>query len=245
MSDVGWAATEPHLPKNQPGARRVDDRRVVSGIIHVLKVGCRWCDCPPEYGPATTIYNRFNRWSRSRFWTGLVEALAGAGAITRSTSIDSTYIKAHRSAHGGKGGPKAQDISLSRGGQTSKLHALTDVLGRPSAFALTPGNVSDMKAAPALLSQLNGARYPLADKGYDANALRSALRRQGTVPVIPGRVNRKRTIAYDKRRYCDRHLIENAFCRIKDFRRVATRYDKLAHNFMSAVALATLIAFWV
>jgi transposase len=106
LSDAQWAAIEPHLPKNQPGARRVDDRRVISGIIHVLKTGCRWCDCPPEYGPATTIYNRFNRWSRRRFWTDLVEALAGAGAITKSTSIDSTYIKAHRSAHGGKGGRK-------------------------------------------------------------------------------------------------------------------------------------------
>jgi transposase len=70
----------------------------------VLKRGCRWCDCPREYGPATTVYNRFNRWSRRRFLTSLVEALAGAGPITRSTSIDSTYIKAHRSAHGGKGG---------------------------------------------------------------------------------------------------------------------------------------------
>lgn len=119
------------------------------------------------------------------------------------------------------------------------------MLGRPFAFTLTPGNVSDMKAAPVLLSQLNGARYLLGDKGYDANSLRSALRSQGTVPVIPGRINRKRTIAYDKRRYRDRHLIENAFCRLKDFRRVATRYDKLARNFLSAVALATLIAFWI
>ena len=106
LSDTQWAAIEPHLPKNQPGARRVDDRRVISGIIHVLRTGCRWCDCPAEYGPPTTIYNRFNRWSRRRFWTGLLEALASAGAVTKSTSIDSTYVKAHRSAHGGKGGPK-------------------------------------------------------------------------------------------------------------------------------------------
>ncbi len=84
LSDTQWAAIEPHLPKNQPGARRVDDRRVISGIIHVLKTGCRWCDCPPEYGPSTTIYNRFNRWSRRRFWTGLVEALAGAGASPKA-----------------------------------------------------------------------------------------------------------------------------------------------------------------
>ena len=106
LSDAQWAAIEPHLPKNQAGARRVDDRRVISGIIHVLKSGGRWCDCPAQYGPSTTIYNRFNRWSRRRFWTDLVEALAVAGAVTKSTSIDSTYIKAHRSAHGGKGGLK-------------------------------------------------------------------------------------------------------------------------------------------
>jgi len=104
LSDDQWAAIEPHLPKNQPGARRVDDRRVISGIIHVLKTGCRWCDCPPAYGPQTTIYNRFNRWSRRWFWTGLVEALAGSGAVTKSTAIDSTYVKAQRSPFGGKGG---------------------------------------------------------------------------------------------------------------------------------------------
>lgn len=102
LSDEAWAAIEPHLPKNQPGARRVDDRRVISGIIHVLKSGCRWCDCPADYGPSTTIYNRFNRWSRRGFWTKLLDALAAAGAVTKSTAIDSTYIKAQRSAFGGK-----------------------------------------------------------------------------------------------------------------------------------------------
>ena len=119
LNDTQWAAIEPHLPKNQPGARRVDDRRVISGIIHVLKVGCRWEDCPAEYGPHTTVYNRFNRWSRRRFWTGLVEALASAGAVTRSTSIDSTYVKAHRSAHGGKGGPKRR-LSDPRAAETRR-----------------------------------------------------------------------------------------------------------------------------
>jgi transposase len=106
LTDAQWAAIEPYMPKNQPGARRVDDRTVISGIIHVLKIGCRWCDCPREYGPSTTIYNRYNRWSRRRFWVDLVEALATSGAVTRSTAIDSTYVKAHRSAHGGKGGRK-------------------------------------------------------------------------------------------------------------------------------------------
>ncbi|GAB0118948.1 hypothetical protein Acid7E03_30200 [Acidisoma sp. 7E03] len=81
-------------------------------------------------------------------------------------------------------------------------------------------------------------------KGYDADRLRCAVRDAGTIPVIPGRRNRKRVIRYDKQRCAGCHLIENAFCRLKDFRRVATRYDKLADNFLSAVALATAIAFW-
>ena len=106
LNDEQWAAIDPHLPKNQPGAQRVDDRRVISGILHVLKSGCRWGDCPAAYGPPTTIYNRFNRWSRRKFWTGLLDALASSGALTRSTAIDSTYVKAQRSAFGGKGGPK-------------------------------------------------------------------------------------------------------------------------------------------
>lgn len=77
---------------------------VYSCIIHVLKTGCRWCDCPPDYGPLTTVYNRFNRWSRRRFWIDLLEALATSGAVTKSTQVGSTYVKAQRSAHGGKGG---------------------------------------------------------------------------------------------------------------------------------------------
>ena len=104
LSEEAWAAIEPHLPTNQPGARRVDDRRVISGIFQVLKSGCRWGDCPAAYGPATTIYNRFNRWSRRGFWLKLLDALVDAGAVTRSTAIDSTYVKAQRSAFGGKGG---------------------------------------------------------------------------------------------------------------------------------------------
>jgi transposase len=106
LNEEQWSAIEPFMPRNQPGARRVDDRRVISGILHVLKSGCRWIDCPKEYGPHTTVYNRYNRWSRKRFWTRMFEGFANAGAVKASASIDSTYIKAQRAAFGGKGGPK-------------------------------------------------------------------------------------------------------------------------------------------
>lgn len=102
-----------------------------------------------------------------------------------------------------------------------------------------------MKAAPELLARMGRARHLVADKGYDADALRRAVREAGAVPVIPGRSNRKRAVRYDRERYKARHLIENAFCRLKDFRRVATRYDKLARNYLSGVALAAALAFWL
>jgi transposase len=122
---------------------------------------------------------------------------------------------------------------------------LTDLLGRPAVIRLTAGNVSDVRAADDLLAVVGPLRRLIADKGYDANALRKRLRADGVKPIIPGRINRKRTIRYHEKRYKDRWRIEAAFCRLKDFRRVATRYDKLAVNFLSAVALATIIAFWV
>ena len=100
LSDEAWSLIEPMLPTNQPGARRVDDRRVLSGIFHVLRSGCRWRDCPSEYGPRTTIYNRFNRWSHRRIWQQMLEALTEAGHLGGTVAVDSTYVKAHRSAAG-------------------------------------------------------------------------------------------------------------------------------------------------
>src|SRR5580693_1221718 len=105
LDDRQWAAIEPLLPKNQSGAHRQDDRRIISGIIHVLKAGCRWQDCPAVYGPPTTIYNRFHRWAMRGLWRQLFEALVEV-APDDFHAIDSTTAKAHRSAAGGKGGPK-------------------------------------------------------------------------------------------------------------------------------------------
>jgi transposase len=104
LSDRAWAAIEPLLPQNQPGARRVDDRRVISGIVHVLKSGRRWKDCPAIYGPRTTVYNRFNRWSWKGRWGRIFAELVAHAEIPEDLGIDSTAVRAHRSAHGGKGG---------------------------------------------------------------------------------------------------------------------------------------------
>jgi transposase len=104
LSEEEWQRIEPLLPKGRRGAHRVDDRRVISGIVHMLRSGARWRDCPPEYGPYTTIYNRFNRWSRQGIWLDMFKALTGSTGIFGMASIDSSHVKAHRSAAGGKGG---------------------------------------------------------------------------------------------------------------------------------------------
>jgi transposase len=101
LSDEAWAVIEPHLPRGKPGKPRVDDRRVMSGILHVLKTGCRWRDCPPAYGPPTTIYNRYNRWSARGIWRRLFEKIAVSAAVPEELCLDSSHVKAHRSAAGG------------------------------------------------------------------------------------------------------------------------------------------------
>jgi len=95
LTDREWAALERHLPQNRPGARRVDDRRIISGILHVLRTGCRWRDCPPVYGPASTIYNRYNRWERQGLWRRLYKAL-GQVSPEEVEIIDGAMLKAHR-----------------------------------------------------------------------------------------------------------------------------------------------------
>jgi len=108
LSDEAWAVIAPHLPRGKPGKPRVDDRRVISGILHVLKTGCRWRDCPPAYGPPTTIYNRYNRWSGRGVWRRLFEKIAASAAVPEELCLDSSHVKAHRPAAGGKGGRKSK-----------------------------------------------------------------------------------------------------------------------------------------
>jgi putative transposase len=135
-SDRTASAEEP------AGARRTDDRRVISGILRVLETGCRWQDCPSVFGPPTTIYNRFRRWTMRGLWRRLFEALARTES-GECQSIDSTTAKAHRSA-GGKRGACAQAIGRSRGGRTTKIHAIVDERGRLIAIEVTPGHLGDV-----------------------------------------------------------------------------------------------------
>jgi len=122
---------------------------------------------------------------------------------------------------------------------------VTDTNGRPVRFLITAGQVSDYTGAAALMNGLPAADWLLADRGYDADWFRKSLINKGTRPCIPGRKSRKTTIKYDKRRYKRRNRIERMFGRIKDWRRVATRYDRSPTVFLSAIMLAATVILWL
>ena len=120
FSDEQWSSIQPLLPTDVRGKARVDDRRVISGIVFVIKSGCRWCDCPPEYGPAKTIYNRFVRWAERGVWERLFRARAMRGRATDVQMIDATHVKAHRSASGAKRGSTSRRSAARAAGATRK-----------------------------------------------------------------------------------------------------------------------------
>jgi transposase len=144
-----------------------------------------------------------------------------------------------------KRGAFGNAIGRSRGGRTTKIHALTDDHGRPIAFQLTPGNAHDLDGARALLAVVPCPSCLIADRAYDARSLRDWLAERGAQAVIPPNPTRKHPHSYDADAYKRRNLIERMFCRLKDFRRIATRYDKLARNFLAGVLIAAAITWWL
>jgi transposase len=127
----------------------------------------------------------------------------------------------------------------------SKLHAVCDGKGRPLVMLLSPGQMSDYKGAAMMIDALPKARELIGDKGYDGDWFRQALIARGTVPCIPSKSNRKKPIPHDPVLYPQRHKVEIMFGRLKDWRRIHTRYDRCAHTFFSAIALAATVIFWL
>jgi transposase len=130
-------------------------------------------------------------------------------------------------------------IGRSRGGLTSKIHAVVDERGLPVRLALSAGQASDKASAPMLLAGLPTVSVVVADRGYDWQHLIDLVTQRGGQAHIPTQRDRKTQRSVDRAIYRQRNLVERYFCKLKHFRRVATRYDKLARNFLAAVALAS------
>ncbi|WDF74401.1 IS5 family transposase (plasmid) [Novosphingobium sp. KACC 22771] len=237
LTDKEWLIIEPLLPNKPRGVPRVDDRRVLNGILWRFRSGSPWAEVPERYGPSTTCYNRFVRWRKAGVWDRLLSAVP-AGFNGELVMIDSTCVRVHQ--HGAtakKGDHFDHGMGRSRGGLTSKLHALVDAEGRPVGLRLTGGQVHDACEAEALIADIPEGATLLGDKGYDSNAIREAAAARGVWANIPNRSNRTQRYGFSSWLYRQRNLVERFFNRIKQFRGIATRYDKDPANFMAAVKL--------
>lgn len=147
-------------------------------------------------------------------------------------------MRVHQHASGARIGEE-RAIGLSRGGPTTKIHACTDAHGNPIDFEITGGEVHDVKVAPKIISKIETAEHIVGDKGYDSENVRDQIRAKGINPVIPRKSNSiKPNPEFDSHIYKLRHLVENLFARLKHYRSIATRFEKLARNFKSMVYIA-------
>lgn len=212
-------------------------RLMVEGMLYRLRIGCPWRDIPEYFGRWNSIYKKFNAWSASGKWRTIFRKLV-IDPDLEWEFIDGSYVKAHQHS-AGAAGKEPQGIGKSRAGNSSKIHLAVESCGLPVEFVISGGEIHDSKAASELIALLPASDAVVADKGYDSEAIRELIKQKGAKAVIPRKSNSLIGNAeMDWSLYGCRHLVENAFARLKQFRAVATRYEKLKRNYESMVAMA-------
>jgi transposase len=243
LRDDQWDRIKDLLP-GRPGSVGVtaaDNRLFVDAVLYRYRAGIPWRDLPERFGDWNNTHRRFSRWAKSGVWQRVFERLAG-DADNDYAMIDSTIVRAHQHSAGARKDPgEDQAIGRSRGGLSTKIHALVDALGNPVGFHLTGGEAHDLVGADHRLPDMQ-AEALIADKAFDADKrVIEPLTAAGKTVVIPPKPNRRSPRTYDRDLYKARHLIENFFARLKQFRAIATRYDKTARNFLAAIYLAASV----
>lgn len=212
-------------------------RNFLEAVCYMARAGCPWRLLPKEYGFYRAIHRRFKRWSDMKIWEKIFEALMQDSDMEYAM-IDSTIVRAHACSSGYKKNSQEQEaLGRSRGGFSTKIHAICDALGNPLKFILTQGQRNDITQAQALTESIFDIPL-IGDKGYDSDDLRVYLKKKNCVPVIPPKENRLEQYEYDKYLYEDRNRIEGFFGKIKHFRRIFSRFDKAAQSFLSFVQFA-------
>ncbi len=222
---------------------RIEDRKVISAILLVIRYGLPWRQIPDFYGKWSSIYSRFIRWSRTGIIQKIFYFFAHKLPKRCKAMIDSTFSKAQRCASSMRSDKNNRHLGRSRGGITTKIHLLCNSEGYPMDFCLTAGHVSDIKTAP-ILTDRNKMKCLIADKAYGSKAYRKRLEDQHIEPCIPPKSNEKDPAEYDAELYKMRHVIENMFSKLKDWRGIAFRGNRCAHTFHSFVALALIFIFF-
>lgn len=200
----------------------------MEAIFWMARTGAQWRELPERYGKWNSIFKRFNAWAKKNIWSELMDFCIEDPDL-ECVAIDSTIVRAHACA-AGYGDQDKEGLGRSKGGFSSKIHVKVDALGNPLKVIITPGQRNDITQAKELLE---GHAYEnaLGDKGYDSADLREHIKKQGGNPIVPSRSNSKKPADYDKHLYGDRHVVECFISKIKYFRRVFSRFDKISKKF--------------
>ena len=241
MTDEEWAIFAPLLtmPSLRGGRPPKNHRHRLDGILWLCRTGAPWRDLPTAFGKWNSVWKQFRRWCEAGVWDLLLQALADSGCpLDMLQMIDSTIVRAHRCAAGKQIEKQKQALGRSRGGFSTKIHLRCNAAGLPIGVVLSEGEAHDVTAYDGLMQQRDsdpGAM--LADKGYDSDAIRHDLQDSGATPEIPTKRNRKLQYSVSKPLYALRSRIECFIGHLKEQRRIATRYDKLAASFVGFVLL--------
>lgn len=240
LTDAEWATFEPFLRTAGPRRGRPprNHRRVLDAILWIGRTGAPWRDLPVELGNWNSVHRQFRRWTASGVWDLLLQAHAdGGGEADALQMVDSTIVRAHHCAAGGKR-DRTRHLGRSRGGLSTKVHLRATADGLPIGVVLTPGEAHDVTAYPELMGERDSdPGVLLGDRGYDSDEIRRDVRDRGATPEIPTRRNRKARHSVDRRLYALRARIECLINRLKNNRRVAARYDHTASSFLGFVLL--------
>ncbi|MFJ9804627.1 IS5 family transposase [Streptomyces wuyuanensis] len=271
LTDQEWELLAPLIPRAKTGRPRVEDRRVINGMVYKIRTGISWRDLPERYGPWKTVYTRFRRYALDGVFTRALQQMQAradaAGDIDWLVQIDSTIVRAHQHAAAGpekgtlqKDEPDDHALGRSRGGPTTKIHLACDGRGRPLAVMLTAGQRHDGVSARPLLERIRvppiGRGRPrcrpdhvVADKAYASRGLPPQARHQPHHPEKRDQQRHRRNRGrdsgrpprFDREIYRRRNTVERCFNRLKNFRGIATRYDKTATSYEAAVSLASFL----
>ncbi len=236
ISEHQWSKLAPILEFQRVHVS-VKTRSFIEAVLWKLRAGAPWRELPECFGPYSTIFNRFNRWSKKARWRSIFHAL-NRDADNEWNSMDATVIKAHQHSKGAAG-KSDEGIGKSIAGNTSKIHMLCDAHGNPIDFVITGGQVHDSKVAATLIEACE-AENLMADRAYHSSAIRQQCLEKGIQPIIPIKKNTvdELNLGFDSHLFKQRHVVENLFARLKHFRSIATRFDKTLINYSSMIFLA-------
>jgi len=241
LSDAAWGRMAPLIigRPDQKGSTGRDNRMFVEGVLWMMRTGSPWRDLPEVFGDWNSVFRRFSRWSSKGAWQRIFQAMPDDTDVEYRI-VDSTIIRATNTPLGRRRGAEDQAIGRSRGGLSTEIHLAVRGLGCPVRFHPTAGQRGDCPPAYALVEGLP-AKAVMADVAYDADPFRQAIADKGAVAVIPNNPSRARKYLFDKHLNAQRHMIACCFSRLKQFRRVATRFEKTTRNHVAIVTLAATV----